>query len=221
MNKRYDVVILTAGDTQVSEEGQLYMPMHDKDTLYPLRLSSKPNSPTSMRKECVRQHLYLTSDEEIVKGDYMYNPMDNNIIQWDGDLTMTKNPVEYGYGKVVATTDQSLPFQWRDHRNDLHSYHFPQIPADFLRAYVDAYNKGNPIANVLVQVEKVLNTTIESIDSYIFKFVPKLNSSNEVIIKETKVCYTREEVIELFKSFNFDMGELTSNELHNWIDRNL
>jgi hypothetical protein len=65
MLKKIQVDMLQASNTQVSEKGQLFLATHDTDTKYPLRLSDNPNSPTSYRKECIKQHLYFLSDEEI------------------------------------------------------------------------------------------------------------------------------------------------------------
>ena len=97
--------ILSAKNPQVSAKGQIYLATHDiPDTHYPIRLvRSEPNSPTSHRKECVRQELYITSDEEIKEGDWTVFISTNEI---------TKVPLGNFKGKVcqkiILTTDQDL-----------------------------------------------------------------------------------------------------------------
>lgn len=41
------------------------------------------------------------------------------------------------------------------------------------------------------------------------------------LLHKQKTYWTKEEVIELFKIFNFKYTKLTSNDFHNWIDQNL
>lgn len=106
-------VMLPASDTQVSDKDQLYIPLHDPNSKYQIRLSTVPNSPTSMRKECQRQHLYLVSDKPIKEGDW---------VLWDNKqiykvLTSFEYSVSRVEKKIEATTDKSLglpliPEQW-------------------------------------------------------------------------------------------------------------
>ena len=103
--------ILPAKNPQVSAKGQIYLATHDiPDTHYPIRLvRSKPNSLTSHRKECVRQELYITSDEEIKEGDWVFDLDVKRIVKADSlKVATSKKSQCWYYKKIILTTDQDL-----------------------------------------------------------------------------------------------------------------
>ena len=154
----------------------------------------------------IKQHLYITSDEEIKSRDWMYSKMDGYPTQWDGDLSATKNPKEYGYNKIIASTDISLEIE-HPYSNDTGDMNFPlpKPSQQFIEKYIEEYNKSNVITNVLVEYfdngeegwngsnedgEPIWNEKIE------LKVNPK---DNTITIKKVKDSWNREEHIQDIK----------------------
>lgn len=102
-----------------------------------------------------QQHLYITSNEEIKEGDWCL--LDNNVgesvgfevkkcLEADiinGEYTFKENNGNlFTTGrcdKIIATTDSSLGL--------------PQLSKEFIQSYIESYNNGNVIEDVLVEVE--------------------------------------------------------------------
>ena len=85
-------------------------------------------------------HLYVLSDDEIKENNtHFYNPH-------SGQLHISKNHTDYeainknGCKKIIATTDTSLGL--------------PQPSQQFITKYIEEYNKGNVITDVLVEYEQ-------------------------------------------------------------------
>ena len=105
------------------------------------------------------QHLYLTSLENIAKGEFMYSVEFNKVFQAPYDTTCDKNNY-----MVVASTDG---------RTGL-----PIIPEEFISEYVK--ENGN-IHSVTLEMETVLHEG-SSMINIIWKDRIKLTDNNEVII---------------------------------------
>ena len=98
----------------------------------------------------VAQHLYFLSDEEIKVGDWMLHNLEEKPIQWNGEET---NPSVYGYKKIIATTDKSIILPER-----FPSFtYLPQPSQSFIEKFVEEYNKGNRITEVMVEYEEYHN----------------------------------------------------------------
>ena len=82
------------------------------------------------------QHLYDTTDEKISKGDLYYSP-EYGILEACVDTPNVDYKKE-GCRKIVSSTDKSLGL--------------PTIDVDFLRTYCKAYNEGNPIIEVNIEI---------------------------------------------------------------------
>lgn len=154
------------------------------------------------------QHLYITSNEEIKEGDYAYHKIlgiGRIVILYgeecfqtiklhpnDGSVTTPWKRNIPDIKKIIATTDKSL--------------NLPLIPQSFIEKYIEEYNKDNTITEVLVEVEPDYNQLGESI------WELKLNSQNEITIKQQKDSYTREEVIYILSKYADESGYLSSKE---------
>ena len=100
------------------------------------------------------QHLYIISDDEIKENNtHFYNPH-------SGQLHISGNHTDYiainknGCKKVIATTDTSLYI----HQKETISipervFYLPQPSQQFIQKYIEEYNKGNIIEDVLVEYE--------------------------------------------------------------------
>ena len=140
---------------------------------------------------------------------------------------------ETGYREVLATTDTSLYI----HQKETISlpervFYLPQPSEQFIQKYIEEYNKGNVITDVLVEYTfndfkfmATLCTTKEK--EYVLKINPK---DNTITIKKVKDSWTREEVIELCRQAfidgtyagGFGPNEKTiDSETEKWIEENL
>lgn len=112
------------------------------------------------------QHLYFTTDEEIKEGDWFICTPTTKAAP---SLHKCGNPtgsVKYvdttaGFGlfknlcrKIVATTNPEL---WTEHTVRLGAINYKQIPKidiPFIEAYIKAYNEGNQITQVFLEIEE-------------------------------------------------------------------
>ena len=133
--------------------------------------------------------------------------------------------------KVIASTDPELRIKTGSYKLDgevrvMES--LPQLSKDFIKAYVKAYNEGNPIKKVMVEYEikKYLKKGVGKYshpEYYVDEF--KLTDNNEVIIHlEEEKMYSREEVLDLLSDFaeseiGPDYQEITN--LDKFIEENL
>ena len=98
------------------------------------------------------QHLYFLSDEEIKEGDW--------CIMLDSFGNVFSNPQQYndpktqhlnkGLRKIIATTDDSIDGFYRGY-----AYQLPQPSESFIEAFVESFNKGQQITEVMVECETV------------------------------------------------------------------
>lgn len=89
------------------------------------------------------QHLYILSDDEILENDYIYHILDGRIILCGKEefntLQQSSNPDNYGYKKIIATTDTSL--------------NLSQPSKEFITKYIEEYKKGAVIEFIDVLYE--------------------------------------------------------------------
>jgi len=87
------------------------------------------------------QHLYITSpDEEIKEGDWMYHKLDGKIFKYEPSKyhqleDILQNPKEYGYKKIIATTDESI--KQTSKNSILITHPFPRPSNEFLKKYCE------------------------------------------------------------------------------------
>jgi len=182
-------------------------------------------------KSTLCQHLYFLSDEEIKEGDWVYD-IDGDI----GQAIGTDKEEWSGNKKIIATTDSSLTYHNPSEKKSFVLDYLPQPSPSFIEKYIEKYNKGEQITEVMVEYESQwkrddgkLSTIKESGNNSIpgkFYDIPKVNpKDNTITIKPIKDSYTRDEVeikvrnviIHCVNSFKqgkeFDVNE--------WIENNL
>jgi len=168
-------------------------------------------------------HLYLISDDEIKEGDWVYDssslPQDAPIkrirIIDNTHYTLyddTSRNLKHHYKKIIATTDKSLeimmsnPAAWDA---GIKTMSLPQPSQSFIEKYVEEYNKGNVITDVLVEYDPIRvevktgafktsinRPTIWETEMKTVGYNIKTREDNTVIIHQAKM-YTREEVHNL------------------------
>lgn len=160
--------------------------------------------------------LYFYSDDEIKKGDWFINRVNSQISQCLGIEYFNKVDEK----KIIATTDKTLIFMrtelipeffWLKEGNI-----FPQPSEGFIQKFIDAYNSGDPITEVMVEYNHIQSTTGLN-EEWL-----KVNSSDYTItIRKMKDSWTREEVVSLCReavSYNFNIqGSL----FEKWIEQNI
>lgn len=152
-------------------------------------------------------HLYITSDEEIKEGDWLFF--------WNNKELDSYKPEQYqpnkghvlnnGVRKIVATTDKSLNVIQED--KDPRDWGYPQLPESFIQAYIKAYNEGKPITEVDLEMDNTWGTVTK--DDWRIKTRP----DNTVIVHQSKM-YSRDEVIRLL-----DKAVDETDEIGQWRDR--
>ena len=180
------------------------------------------------------QHLYITSNEEIKEGDWIYHlsrkevfrihhfDSSNNsktIVTSDKDFLDLPNifikVLVSDCKKIIATTDKSITINNYDSSDEdaVVNCYLPQIPQQFIEKWIEEYNKGNVITEVMVEYNK--------------KGIIQRGRGGErtITIRKIKESWNREEVIELCRSAHLH-GEQGALNLHNqvfkqWIEENL
>ena len=169
-------------------------------------------------------NLYIISDDEIKEGDYYIiddipELLKNNGLKFIDDYCK----------KVIATTDTSL----YTHQKETVSlpervFYLPQPSQQFIEKFIEEYNKGNVITDVLVEyeVDKITNACTckesliecpnryyDGIDECCSKKFPngeywdktfklKVNPKDHTItIKKLKETYNKEELCQILEKY--------------------
>lgn len=164
--------------------------------------------------------LFITSDEEIKEGDWYYWSVTNTIQKAIKDSLDRLPKIEDGSKKIIATTDSSLKVSRENsHPNSvwkLDGALLPQPSQSFIEKYVEEYNKGNIITDVLVEYEvdkyDIRNQYQDSPSGKYWEdepipkspnnlytnakyFIPKINpKDNTITIKKVKDSWSRDEL---------------------------
>lgn len=151
-------------------------------------------------------NLYILSDDEIKKGDFVYSILTHKIEV----IQDIRTEVCFAHKKVIATTDTNLT-------------KVAQIPQQFIKYYVSEYNKGNVITEVMVKYEEYADEELYKIKEL------KINPDNTINIKSVKESWNRNEVIELMEKA-IDRGMQLKKDykvihkkdhIDKWIENNL
>ena len=174
------------------------------------------------------QNIYIISDDKIKGSDYCYSYKTNKIVKSTCDVSREANKNIGFWKKVIATTDKSLS---QTNRTEI-----PQPSQQFIQKFVEEYNKGNIIADVLVEYKRVFETVAKGMighpedDISWWNEKLKINpNDNTITIKKLKDSWNRKEYAAdvkrlcnlLYFSSNRDVDFNTKEELDNWIDQNL
>ena len=157
----------------------------------------------------VYQHLYFLSDDEIKEGDWCYDEYNKVVFQNNSSGTPGASK------KIIATTDRlEIPYQF-----DKWSI-IPQPSEGFIQKFVDSYNSGNPITEVMVEYDFIRGVGAEfgykSSDIDSLKINPR---DNTITIKKLKDSWSRDEVVNLLQQFNNDKSGVF--DCTKWIEENL
>ena len=184
-------------------------------------------------------HLYITSDDEIKKKDWYIHKQTNNLRV----VKCVGNNIPMDAKKIIATTDSSLLVEDKITELLKGTKCLPQPSQSFIEKYVEEYNKGNIIIDVLVEMnspcckcdtqEKELNCphslgdiegtcTAPNPNNDFYGLNVKVNpKDNTITIKKVKDSWSRKEVEELIYSAMKNRCYTTIAEWRKWIEENL
>lgn len=155
-------------------------------------------------KEWIPQHLYLVSDREIKKGDWIYNSL-NNDLTTAINFEWIKIHIRY-LKKVEATANPSLGL--------------PLIPESFVKEWVEKQGKIES-----VYISSKTRRTVYTRDEKGKETCPT-DYPEEVIILPTKDSFTREEVRKIVHDAKCRFGSpnledyVSKKEIDEWFDKN-
>lgn len=206
------------------------------------------------------QHLYILSDDKIEEGEFGINLYSTSIFQvvevkqdgynvkWitGGNIG---NDIQFDSlalpKKIIATTDTSLTTcQCRKvgyHKLSCkQTYNLPQPSQSFIKVFIEEYNKGNVITDVMIEYEeKDINsyspTWKEDYVKYGIMHEEKIQvflkinpKDNTITIKKLKDSWSREEVESLINlawatcsATTYKQGESIQADCKSWIEYNL
>ena len=158
------------------------------------------------------QHLYIISEDEIKEGDWYIREFDNTICK----ANINSDHKQYDCKKIIATTDTSLqldcPFYGMNEDNI-----FPQPSQEWIEYYINEYNKGKVITDVLVE--------LKSSNLHFFSGDLRVTPDNTISIKSAKDSWNREEVKILLQKILLDKPKLEGLMMtcweNEWIEQNL
>lgn len=169
-------------------------------------------------------HLYIISDDEIKESDYVYDSYKDSVYQATKVVIHNMKSLDYEQylKKIIATTDTSLKEKLTFGGKNIKIV-LPQPSQQFIKKYIESYNKSEIITDVLVKYEGDYDEHYKA--WYAETVQPKVNPiDNTITIKKLKNNWNREEVIELIKEWRRISGEnriLTKNTFDKWISDNL
>ena len=196
---------------------------------------------SDMSGQCKPHHLYIISDDEIKKGDRCLTGL--KIVRQCSGFTYsqdgkTLNGYTFTDGtadtfssckKIIATTDSSLhiPFVTPGNEElDIYEYNIlPEPSQQFIKKYIECYNKGEIITNILVEYEmRHTGWTIDQSEYTYDEFLKVNPKNNTITIKSIKDSWNREEVYILLYNIwddSIGMNKPIDEEFNKWIEQNL
>lgn len=157
----------------------------------------------------INHHLYILSDEEVKVDDWFYDneyPKDYNrpFLRNDAAIKIGKH-----CKKIIATTDRSLKIITGIVGSGT-GVPLPQPSQSFIEKYVEEYNKGNVITEVMVEYWAHTEENIQ------YKINPK---DNTITIRKIKDSWSREEVERIVTLAYFT--DYSKQDVNEWIKENL
>lgn len=236
MLKRAKVVMLSTN--QKATLGSIFkhvkkQPLFDEeiDKIGSLIININPNV-TGTNEYFEHQHLYIIVREPLKNGDWVINNNLDTLYQLKDVIIPleTKN----NWYKVAATTDKTLFGRevystiedWENKKGFKQSY--PQPSKSFIEKYVQEYNKGDVIEDVMVECE--FNDNYGDVEIFLREpeYPLKVNSKdNTITIRAIKNSFTREELKEtLVKAIveigsSVGLGDNLDTKANDWIKKNL
>ena len=150
-------------------------------------------------KYCQKQHLYITSSEQLSVGDLRIDSFRNTVGSVINDEELKYyNSCQNRFKKIIATTDQRL---WQPDKDipEL-GVLLPKLSDEFIQQYIKEYNKSSIITDVKVEFEfnavKFMATSCTIKEKEYILYVDMQNTIN--ILPKVEKLYTSDEIKKLF-----------------------
>lgn len=106
----------------------------------------------------INQHLYFISDDKIKEGEWYINLQNPNKPYLNRSGSTNFDGLYTNCKKIIFTTDKSIinnPTHYEDGTKRVFETNefLPQPPKGFVETYIQAYNKGNIISDVMIEYE--------------------------------------------------------------------
>lgn len=206
-------------------------------------------SPDNKDYQC--QHLYIVSSDEEIKENYkgfaVVTVKDDTRIKYLVEIIVTeKNQIYvkgdikftseyYIWNKIIATTDKSLEIKTGEIIVGRYAVinSLPEPSDSFIKKFIESYNAGNPITEVLVEYETFQNMDVYKNkdntkrdhvgdDGYVYNdYKLKVDKDNKISTFKIKDSWSREEVTNILYKHTEDMLSGYKDTLENWIEQNL
>lgn len=211
MLKKVKVIMLPS--KKAVTKGQIYTNPYVKDLMIAIVSEDAPSNPVVL----IPQHLYITSDDKIEEGDWQVDSDNKTVREYDSLLSSWK-----GDRRIIAATDSSLKLisslTMNEGRfNNIYPIEkqLPQPSQLFIKKYVEMYNKGQQITDVMVEFEdcgtedkgNVSNVSHDDVIDGLFWMGHRLkvnSKDNTITIKSVKDSWSREEVETLITQFGME-----------------
>ncbi len=181
----------------------------------------------------MNQHLYVTSDDKITKGDNVYDMFATRIFKVDNvQDAEVYNKSEY-FKKVVISTDKNLGL--------------PTLSRGFILQFIKNHNQGSPIYELLVRyndveicesttnydynniyvngecVDTLNHESVDAINNVVSEFTKPHENNGVASIKKMRTNFSRQEVYNLLKmSIERTTNSFVSSDIewvHNVLDK--
>lgn len=175
--------------------------------------------------------IYITSDDKIEKNDWCMIIDKASSLYGEFEQHKGSHSRSDQWGKIIATTDTSLGFIIprftsgnRGAVDVSEKILLPQPSQQFIEKYIESYNKGEVITDVLVEYKSYCKhgNNCPSKGAYDKQhlcnvdYKIKVNQDNTINIKQVKDSWTREEVLEelnlLYSMKNSTVDTFTDEE---------
>lgn len=202
------------------------LPTNEKATIFKIlnidKLCIGANEIPNFGDRHQNQHLYITSEDKIKEGDwFLFELTSIQILQC---VKIDKSGIKSSKDKwqslehckkIIATTDSSLTKEMYSISFGKYQEPLPQPSQAFIEKYVEKYNKGNQITDVLVEyVDNGHEDWCERTDQPIWveKLVPYINNKDHTItIKKMKDSWSRDEHITNLIKYREEFEEFKKN----------
>lgn len=180
----------------------------NRGPIYQTQDGKLSTNPDDRRIGFISCNLYIFSNDDIKKGDWVFNPIGSGIKMVNADVKSG----QFGLKKIIATTDIRLEL--------------PSIPQSFIEEYCK-----NPVDTVMVEYEKFRGVVTNAVandpdtiwDGSLLDSRPKL-INNEIFIHPVKDSWSRDEVkskLEDLIEYVEEHNGFQNLDFESWIEENL